>query len=127
MSVSGIGLSSRVQVAENLIKVGSPKLPRSTAFRRNRYQRWERSAALFERYSTREAVDGLIHATSQLLEVFHDTRITTLAQRMLDHLPRGGYEHWTEDKAEMRRLIASALRGGVLRRAYSRCVEVLIG
>lgn len=126
MSVSGIGLSNRIQFAEYLFKLPSSNRPRSAAFRRSRYRRWESAAAMFERYSTNKAADDIIHATSKLLNCFDDERITTLALRMLDHLPRGGYAHWTEDKAEMRRLIANELRGGVLRRAYSWCVGVLI-
>ncbi len=127
MNASLIGLPGRIQFAENLFKLPSSNRPRSTAFRRSRYQRWESAAAMFERYSTNKAKEDIIHATSKLLNCFGDERITTLCQAMLDELPRGGYSRWTQDKVEMRRLVGDALRGGVLRRSISWIRQVVVG
>ncbi|MBL8760437.1 MAG: hypothetical protein JNL50_03965 [Phycisphaerae bacterium] len=110
-----------------MFKLPSSNRPRSALFRRSRYKRWESAAAKFERYSTNKAKEDIIHATSKLLSCFDDERITTLCQTMLDDLPRGGYSRWTQDKAEMRFLIAESFRGGVIRRAYSWCAGVLFG
>ncbi|MCC6969132.1 MAG: hypothetical protein IT434_02830 [Phycisphaerales bacterium] len=118
MTATGVGLSSRIQVAENLFKVSaSPSL--KTKLRLARVQQWEEAGYRFERYSSFDAADGIAHATSRLIGLFDDESIDTECRATIDDLRSGPGAEWQVHKSKLRSLVKEAMRPSMIRRVLN--------
>lgn len=118
MTATGVGLSSRIQVAENLLRVSAaPSL--KTGLRVARVQKWEEAVFYFERHHNNAAPE-IARATSRLVGLFDDDSIDAECRATLDDLRSGPGPAWQAHKRKLRILLEKATRPSVFRRIWAR-------